>query len=91
MLQSLDIVAFTHRLNLDVFAVWVRRENTHLAEADALSTLIDTDNWAVTPASFDEIAGLTTPFIVDLFATAANAKIPRFYTVTYTSPCDMCS
>jgi hypothetical protein len=88
MLQSLGIVLTARSLNLDVFAVWVRRDNPHLVKADALSKHVDTDNWSVTPEGFAEITALTDmPFTVDLFATAANAKINKFYCLTFETGC----
>jgi hypothetical protein len=88
MLQYLGIVATARSLNLDVFAVWVRRDNPHLVKADALSKHVDTDNWSVTPEGFATIMALAQkPFTIDLFATAANAQIDRFYCLTFETGC----
>jgi hypothetical protein len=88
MLQSLGILATARSLNLDVFAVWVRRNNPQLVKADALSKHVDTDNWSVTPEGFAEIRALTDmPFTANLFGTAANAKINKFYCLTFETGC----
>jgi hypothetical protein len=88
MLQSLDIVATARSLNLNVFAVWVRRNNPHLVKPDALSKHINTDNWSVTPEDFDAITALAPmSFTIDLFATAANAQVDKLYCLTFETGC----
>jgi hypothetical protein len=88
MLQSLDIVATARSLNLNVFAVWVRRNSPHLVKDNALSKHVNTDNWSVMPEGFDAIMALASmSFTINLFATAANAQIDKLYCLTFETGC----
>jgi hypothetical protein len=76
----LDILKRGRELQFSIEPVWVSRDNPFLQKADALSKGIDSDNWAISGADFDDLAVRFGPFTVDLFATGLNAKCNRFYT-----------
>jgi hypothetical protein len=76
----LDILKKGRELQFSIEPVWVSRDNPFLQKADALSKGIDSDNWAISPADFNDLAVRFGPFTVDLFATGLNPKCNRFYT-----------
>jgi hypothetical protein len=49
-------------------------------KAYAFSKGIDTDNWEITEADFQQLSAMFGPFSVDLFATRVNAKCAKFFT-----------
>jgi hypothetical protein len=55
----LDILERGRRFLLDLQPVWVSRENPFLLKADAISKGVDTNNWELSRADYDN---LKSPF-----------------------------
>ena len=55
---------------------WIPR--TQNEEADALSRIIDYDDWGVDPLLFARLDSLWGPHSIDRFASFYNTKLPRF-------------
>jgi hypothetical protein len=87
MRQIFSLFKTACAMQLDIRPIWVSRDNPFLQHADGLSKMIDTDNWAVAQGDFDNLKSLFGPFTVDLFATAANAKVERFFSFTHECDC----
>lgn len=73
---SLDIFLFCRNSNLSLQVQWVPRE--HNVQADAISRIVDFDDWGVSPEFFHFIDGLWGPHSFDRFADDLNTKLPRF-------------
>jgi hypothetical protein len=65
----------------------VSRDHPWLQRADGLSKQIDTDNWSVWDGNFAFIARSFGPLPVDLFASAENAKVERFFSYSFENGC----
>jgi hypothetical protein len=77
-LQQLAIDIFRHCLQNDIKLIprWIpRNQNT---EADALSRLVDTDDWGIDDETFNYINSRFGPFTIDRFADDFNRKLQRF-------------
>ena len=61
---------------------WIPREENKLA--DQLSKFIDSDDWKVHPRYFHQLSRDWGPFTGDLFASATNHQLPRYYSQHYT-------
>jgi hypothetical protein len=65
-------------LNLVVSAEWIASETNF--EADRLSRVEwDANDWSLHPRWFQEAWQRWGPFEIDLFATAQNTQLPRFF------------
>ena len=73
---ALDIFYFCRTYNITLIPQWVPRELN--ACADAISHIVDFDDWYTTPEFFTHLDRLWGPHTVDRFANAANAHLPRF-------------
>ena len=73
---ALDIFYFCRTCNITLIPQWVPRELN--ACADAISHIVDFDDWYTTPEFFTHLDRLWGPHTVDRFANAANAHLPRF-------------
>ena len=73
---ALDIFYFCRTYNITLIPQWVPRERN--ACADAISHIVDFDDWYTTPEFFTHLDRLWGPHTVDRFANAANAHLPRF-------------
>lgn len=75
---AIKIFDFCHRHKVTLSAHWIPREENKLA--DNLSRVRDWDDWAITPAFFQNLMSwLKIHVTVDLFANAVNKKVSRFY------------
>ncbi len=63
--------------DIDLSVNWVRR--TENVTADRLSRFIDLDDWGISNEFFEEIQEKWGKCTCDTFATAANAKLKKFY------------
>jgi hypothetical protein len=87
MLQILDLLRTAWSLFLDLRPVWVSWDHPLLQRANARSKSIDTDNWSVWPVDFDFLFHQFGPFTVNLFASAENAKVERFFSFAFEDGC----
>jgi hypothetical protein len=87
MRQIFDLFKLARSLNLDIRPIWVSRDNPLLQRADGLSKCIDTDNWSVGQGDFVFLCSSFGPFTVDLFASATNAKVERFFSYSHEHEC----
>jgi hypothetical protein len=87
MYLVLEVLRLARSLFLDVRPIWVSRDHPWLQRADGLSKQIDTDNWSVWDGDFAFIARSFGPFTVDLFASAENAKVERFFSYSFENGC----
>ena len=73
---ALDIFDFCRTFNVRFVSQWVPRElNTC---ADDISNIIDFDDWYTTQGFFAHLDHIWGPHIVDRFANALYANLPRF-------------
>jgi hypothetical protein len=87
MRLALQVLELTLELNLDLQAVWVSRQDPRLQKADALSKHVNSDDWSINVGAFLELGARAGGFTVDLFASAENLKVSRYYSFSYTSTC----
>jgi hypothetical protein len=87
MLQVLELLRLARSLQLDLRPIWVSRDHHFLQRADARSKSINTDNWEVWQGDFDFLFKSFGPFTVDLFASASNYKVEKFFSFTYEADC----
>jgi hypothetical protein len=87
MRQTLQILELARGLNLDLQPVWVSRSDPRLQKADALSKHVNTDDWSVSQVAFRDLEKMVGVFTVDLFASAFNYKVKKYYSYAYTSSC----
>ncbi|XP_068721832.1 uncharacterized protein [Montipora capricornis] len=73
---ALDVFYFCRTHNVTLIPQWVPRELN--ACADAISHIVDFDDWYTTPEFFTHLDRLWGPHTVDRFANAANVHLPRF-------------
>ncbi|VDI70689.1 Hypothetical predicted protein [Mytilus galloprovincialis] len=62
--------------NISLYAQWIPREENE--KADALSRIIDIDDWGISFEFFDFLNSIWGPFTVDRFANMHNTKLTRF-------------
>ena len=67
-------------LKIQHIAVWMPRDNPIMQIADDGSRQFDIDNWTIDTPSFLSLNQKWGPFSVDIFASAENARIKKFYT-----------
>ena len=72
----LDIFDFCRAYNVTLIPQWVPRELNVCA--DAISNIVDFDDWYTTQPFFVHLDCLWGPHTVDRFANATNTHIPRF-------------
>jgi hypothetical protein len=70
---------------IDLRADWVPRELNTLA--DALSKAEESCDWQLNPREFKRLSQLWGPFDIDLFASATNHQLPRYYSYHHTPDC----
>ena len=76
ILLRLIFSIFCRTYNITLIPQWVPRELN--ACANAISHIVDFDDWYTTPEFFAHLDPLWGPHTVDRFANAANAHLPRF-------------
>jgi hypothetical protein len=69
MRMVLNILKKGRELQFNIEPVWVSRYNPLFQKADALSKGIDSDNWAISKADFNDLSVRFGPFTVNLFVT----------------------
>ena len=77
-LQAIAISIFQQccRNGIQLEATWLPRSENE--KADALSRIIDTDDWSLNPAIFRLIDNVWGPHSIDRIATFYIAQLPRF-------------
>ena len=68
------------KLKIQHIAVWIPRDNPIMQIADMGSREFDIDNWTIDSPSFSSLNEKWGPFTVDIFASAENARLIKFYT-----------
>ena len=78
LLHDLAVKVFSLSVhnNVKLEPEWIPRDLNE--RADALSRIIDYDDWMLNPAVFADIEVLWGPHSVDRFASCHNCQIPRF-------------
>ena len=73
---ALEIHNFCKVNNTVIRACWIPRESNEIA--DAISRIVDADDWSIGYPVFSWLSDLWGPFSVDRFATFYNKKCKRF-------------
>ena len=73
---ALDIFYFCGTCNITLILQWVPRELN--ACADAISHIVDFDDWYTIPEFFADLDRVWGQHTVGRFANAANTHLPRF-------------
>ena len=68
--------------NIDIQMEWIPR--TENEKADYISRIIDHDDWGVTQEFFKYIDSVWGPHTADVFASANNFKVKKFYSKYWT-------
>jgi hypothetical protein len=68
-------ICLTNKIQISID--WIPRDLN--VEADALSKVIDSDDWSIAPNVFHMLSTRYGPFTVDLFASNITAKVDKFY------------
>jgi hypothetical protein len=87
MKLALQVLERAQELNLDLQPIWVSRTDPRLQKADALSKHVNTDDWSVDSDSFQTLDQWAGGFTIDLFASANNFKVARYFSYSHTSSC----
>ena len=84
---ALRISSLLSRFSITLYPVWVPRSLN--AVADAASRLLDHDDYFMTPSAFARVcmAFAFSPEL-DVFASAANAVVPRFFSRWVSPGCE---
>ena len=88
-----------HKLAMGIFSLskehdiaidmeWIPRSDNEVA--DYLSKIVDFDDWGVKDSYFHSLNSIWGPFTVDCFANSVNAKVPRFYSLFFSTWVSMC-
>jgi hypothetical protein len=83
MRLALQVLEMALKLNLDFHPIWVSRMDPRLQKADALTKQVNTDDWSIHPDAFSMLQSWFGRFTVDLFASADNFKVPKFYSYAF--------
>lgn len=62
--------------NISLYAQWIPREENE--KADALSKIIDIDDWGISFAFFNFVDNMWGVHTIDRFANMNNTKLPRY-------------
>lgn len=78
-LHSLAIRIFQYCAlkNIKLEIEWIPRSDNE--QADAISRIIDLDDWQISEEFFELIQNKWGPHTIDCFATYYNTKLPKFY------------
>ena len=74
---ALEILQLCLSNNIQISLDWVPRELNE--EADALSKMVDTDDWGISKHIFDYINKVYGPCTLDVFASNLSHKLDRYY------------
>jgi hypothetical protein len=85
MQLALQVLEMALRLNLDFHPIWVSRTDPKLQKADALTKQVNTDDWSIHPEAFSMLQSWFGKFTVDLFASADNFKVAKFYSYAFSA------
>jgi hypothetical protein len=85
MRLALQVLEMALRLNLDLNPIWVSRTDPRLQKADAMTKQVNTDDWSIHPEAFSTLQSWFGKFTVDLFASADNFKVSKFYFYTFSA------
>jgi hypothetical protein len=85
MRLALQVLELALKLNLDFHPIWVSWSDPRLQKTDALSKQINTNDWSVHPDAFCTLQSWFGKFTVDLFASAENFKVPKFYSYAFSA------
>ena len=73
---ALSIDSTCRQNNIYIFPQWVPRSENE--KADAISRIVDSDDWSVAPEVFHLLENRWGPHSIDRFASNYNSKLPRF-------------
>jgi hypothetical protein len=85
MRLALQVLEVALRLNLDLNPIWVSRTDLRLQKADAMTKHVNTDDWSIHPEAFGMLQLWFGKFTVDLFASADNFKVAKFYSYAFSA------
>jgi hypothetical protein len=85
MRLALQVLEIALRLNLDLNPIWVSRTDQRLQKADAMTKQVNTDDWSIHPEAFSTLQSWFGKFTVDLFASADNFKVAKFYSYAFSA------
>ena len=74
--QALKIFRTILVNNICIEPEWIPRDENELA--DALSRVIDYDDWSIEPSVFAWVDQIWGPHTIDRFASSHNSQLPRF-------------
>ena len=83
---AVDIYHLCRRNRIAFNPVWVARDFN--CEADALSKVIDIDDWTTSRAFYEFIDARWGPFTIDRFASSVNSKVARFNSKFWNPGCE---
>jgi hypothetical protein len=83
MRLALQVLEVALRLNLDLNPIWVSRTDPRLQKADAMTKQVNTDDWSIHPEAL--LQSWFGKFTVDLFASADNFKVAKFYSYAFSA------
>jgi hypothetical protein len=84
-LIALQVLEMALKLNLDFNPIWVSRTHPRLQKADALTKQVNTDDWSIHLEAFSTLQSWFGKFTVDLFASADNFKVAKFYSYAFSA------
>jgi len=73
---AMQIFNICRELNITLEVQWISREFNK--DADALSKIVDADDWELSHECFDYLNNIWGPFSIDRFADHVNHKVERF-------------
>jgi hypothetical protein len=85
MRLALQVLELALSLNLDFHSIWVSNTDPRLQKAVALTKQVNTDDWFISPEAFGMVRSWFGRLTVDLFASADNFKVARFYSYAFSA------
>jgi hypothetical protein len=85
MRLALQVLEIALRLNLDLNPIWISRTDPRLQKADAMTKQVNTEDWSIHPEAFSMLQSWFGKFTVDLFASADNFKVAKFYSYAFSA------
>lgn len=84
--RILDIAISLSELNSSIQPIHLYREDDRIKRADDLSKSADSDDWSIDVMNFEKLKK-DHNLIVDVFASASNARMPVFFGKFYEAGC----
>lgn len=63
------------------------RNDPRIQKADCLTKQVNSDDWSICQAAFEQLRLWAGLFMVDLFASGENFKVERFFAYSHTAGC----